>query len=291
MFSADQYRLLDFGDQRKLERIGPWVIDRPSPAATGSRRQSQIWSQADARFDRPPRADGKWNWRREPPADWTVTWGAIRLQLQPTPFGHVGLFPEQARIWEWLAQQVRAAGRPLKVLHLFAYTGGATLAAAAAGASVTHVDAARNIITRARRNAELSELGAAPIRWIAEDAMKFTSREGKRDRRYDALILDPPSFGHGPKRTDWRIDRDLPQLLEQCSALVGDRCAFAALSSHSPGWTGRRLARELSAALSASGSRGAAHHEPLTLRDAAGRSLDCGAAALWSAQAVADSER
>ena len=143
--------------------------------------------------------------RRELPERWTIAHGPLQFELKRTDFGHLGLFPEQAENWDWIAERVAAAGRPLKVLNLFAYTGGSTLAAAAAGAEVVHVDAAKNIVAWARRNAELSGLADAPIRWIAEDAMKFVKRELKRGNRYDAVILDPPSYGHGPQGEVWRL--------------------------------------------------------------------------------------
>ena len=223
MFDSTQYQLLDFGDSRRLERFGPVMLDRPCPAAASIRPAApRLWSLAHARFERLEADQGRWIVRGDPPQRWTIAHNRINLELKRTDFGHVGQFPEQAENWDWIAEQVGrshsdAAG-PMNVLNLFAYTGGSTLAAAAAGAKVTHVDAARNIVAWARRNAELSALGSAPIRWIAEDAVKFVEREVRRSNHYDAMILDPPSYGHGPHGEVWRLAEDLPGLLSLCTS-------------------------------------------------------------------------
>lgn len=241
MFSPDQYDLLDFGDGRKLERFGGVTLDRPAPAAEGTRVASpQLWAQATARYDRDTA-----RWQGETPAAWSITHAASTFQLRATEFGHVGLFAEQAANWEWLAEQVGAAGRPVKVLNLFAYTGGSTLAAAAAGAEVVHIDAAHNVVQWARRNAELSGLGERKIRWIAEDAVKFVEREVRRGNQYDAVILDPPSYGHGPKGEPWKIETDLPPLLANLAHLTHARRAFILLTCHSLGYEAAPLTQLL----------------------------------------------
>lgn len=282
MFSPDQYALLDFGQGRRLERVGGVVLDRPAPAVDGVAVADRgCWSQADARFVR--RADGEqgeWELVRELPERWTVSHGGIVLELKRTDFGHLGVFPEQARNWDWIARQVSAAGRPLRVLNLFAYTGGSTLAAAAAGAEVTHVDAAKNVVAWARRNAELSGLADAPVRWIAEDAMKFVGRELRRGRRYDAVVLDPPSYGHGPRGEAWRLGKHLPPLLEACSQLASPQRQFVLLTCHTPEYGPARLADLLADTLSVAGHLQA---DPLTLSTAAGRELPCGVSVRWSA--------
>lgn len=243
MFTPDQYQLLDFGDGRKLEQFGPYVLDRPSPSAEGARpRHPELWADADARYERIDAQRGRWVALRSLPEHWTIAHGALRLELKPTEFGHLGVFAEQADNWDWIARQVAAAGRPLRVLNLFAYTGGSTLAAASAGAEVVHLDAAKNSVQWARRNAELSQLAAAPIRWIAEDAPKFVAREVRRGNRYDAVILDPPSYGHGPKGEVWKLADALPALLASCAELTGPRPAFMLISAHSPGLGPRELA-------------------------------------------------
>ncbi len=273
MFSPDDYKLLDFGDERRLERFGPMVLDRPSPVAREfAKADPAAWQRADARFD----AD--WQCRRELPVRWTIAHGPFVLELKRTEFGHLGVFPEQSVNWDWLGERIaRAAGR-LKVLNLFAYTGGSTLAAAAAGAEVVHVDAARNVVAWARRNAELSGLTDAPIRWIADDAMKFARREVKRGNRYDAVILDPPSYGHGARGEVWRLSKHLPKLLALCSELTSGRRRFALLTCHTPGFGPERLARMLQEALDGMGT---IHASRLTLRAATGRELPCGGVAVW----------
>jgi 23S rRNA (cytosine1962-C5)-methyltransferase len=203
------------------------------------------------------------------------------LELKRTDFGHVGLFPEQAENWDWIAAQVRrvppSAASAMKILNLFAYTGGSTLAAAAAGAAVTHVDAARNIVTWARHNADLSGLAEAPVRWITEDAVKFVNREIRRGNRYDALILDPPSYGHGAHGEVWRLAEDLPRLLALCAELTTPRPRFVLLTCHTPGFSPIRL-RELLAHRFGSAHVDAA---PLALVASTGQSLPNGIAARW----------
>ncbi|HEY2759098.1 MAG TPA: class I SAM-dependent methyltransferase, partial [Pirellulales bacterium] len=259
MFISQQYELLDFGDGRKLERFGDRILDRPSPAADTEQRQQKqtVWSTASAVFERssgskefaaPNSIRGQWRTRHNLPA-WTISPilsnDKIQFELKLTDFGHVGIFPEQALHWDWIAQQIRASSgahgdsiendppERFRVLNLFAYTGGSTLAAAAAGAAVTHVDAAKNIVAWARRNAELSALSAAPIRWIAEDAMKFVRREIKRGQQYDAIILDPPTYGHGAGGEVWKLDSHLPELLAMCKELIGPSPNFVILTCHS----------------------------------------------------------
>jgi 23S rRNA (cytosine1962-C5)-methyltransferase len=246
VFSPDQYQLLDFGEGRKLERFGAWVLDRPAPAAEGVwKLNDELWSQAHARFERRDGDVGEWQSFGQIPVFWTISHGPLSFEIRPTPFGHLGLFPEQAANWDWLTEQVSAAGKPLKLLNLFAYTGGSTLAAAAAGAEVVHVDASHGVLAWARRNATLSGLEAAPIRWIVEDAVKFVRRELRRGNRYDGLILDPPSYGHGTGGEAWKLDEHLPNLMELCIELTGGGPTIALVSCHSTGWPGERLAKLL----------------------------------------------
>jgi 23S rRNA (cytosine1962-C5)-methyltransferase len=251
LFPADQYALLDFGEGRKLERFGALVLDRPSPAAADVRRADpQLWSAATARFMVPNGAAGslgqRGQWRSVAPlpATWVIAHPPLLLELRLTEFGHVGVFPEQVDNWDWIGEQVvrlrdtrtaAAHSLPPRVLNLFAYTGASTLAAAATGAEVVHVDASKSTVSWARRNAELSQLGSAPIRWIVEDAARFVTREIKRGSRYQGIILDPPSYGHGPKGDVWQIERDLPALLENCGTLLSEDAGFLLVSCHSPG--------------------------------------------------------
>lgn len=282
------YELLDFGDGRRLERFGPVVLDRPCPAAASTRAMApDLWASADARFERMEADQGRWILRGDWPPHWTITLGRLTFQLKRTDFGHVGVFPEQDESWGWLAEQVRRSPScstgAVKVLNLFAYTGGSTLAVAAGGAAVTHVDAARNIVGWARQNAELCGLRDAPVRWIVEDAVKFVQREIRRGNRYDAVILDPPSYGHGAHGEPWRLAEDLPRLLALCARLTAPRPRFVLLTCHTPGFSPERL-RELLAA--AWGSYIVPHVDavPLLLVASTGRALPSGAAARWAAE-------
>jgi 23S rRNA (cytosine1962-C5)-methyltransferase len=216
---------------------------------------------------------------------------AFRLLLKTTPFGHVGVFPEQQGNWRWIAERIvqwqRASGqtpdRPNgpKVLNLFAYTGGSTLAAAAAGAHVVHLDAARNVVNWARENAVASDLAETPIRWIVEDTRRFVQRERRRGQRYDALILDPPSYGHGPHGEAWRLDTDLMPLLADCRSLLADDAAFALLSCHSPGFGPAEVGACLQEALLGRCSSDV-EAQRLFVHTADGRRLSAGVAARWS---------
>jgi len=286
MFCTAEYQLLDFGNGRRLEGFGGLRTDRPCPAAGRVPvTRPELWAQADARFERAEGADdqapaGVWLPRRTLPARWTIAWRELHFELKATDFGHVGLFPEQAENWEWVQQQVRQASGPCRVLNLFAYTGGSTLAAAAAGAEVTHVDAARNILAWARRNAQLSRLAEAPIRWIAEDAMKFVRRELRRGHRYEAVILDPPSYGHGTHGEVWRLAQHLPRLLELCGELTAQGRRFILLTCHTPGFDAARLSAMLQAALGG-GPGGRIAASPLVLKTPQGRELPSGVVVRW----------
>ena len=241
--------------------------------------EEAAWQNADAYFQRTGDEDGRWASSNKMPERWTIAHGAFQLELKLSPFGHVGVFAEQAANWDWIAQQVQASPEPLKVLNLFAYTGGSTLAAAAAGAEVVHVDAAKNTVAWARRNAELSGLADAPIRWIAEDAVKFVQREVKRGNAYDAVILDPPSYGHGPHGEVWRLAEHLPPLLSLCGRLTAGRRRFMLLTCHTPGFGPAELGKMLSESLDDSAGRVRA--EAMSLRAATGRLLPSGVAAKW----------
>ncbi len=285
MFLPDQYQLLDFGHARRLERFGPVLLDRPCPTAEGTEPSTlQAWQHADARYERGP-ADspdaGQWTPCGVPGDSWAVTWQALSFELRRTAQGQVGLFPEQAENWDWIGQRVRAARRPLRVLNLFGYTGASTLAAAAAGAEVTHVDAAKNIVNWARRNAAQCRLAEAPIRWIVEDAVKFVRRELRRGNRYDAVILDPPSYGHGAHGEVWRLSKHLDGLLHLCAQLTASEREFILLTCHTPGFGPMRLQAMLQEALGPD-LGGHTTAETLLLRTADGRTLPCGTMARWA---------
>ena len=289
MSRHESYQLLDFGGGRKLERFGTYVVDRPSPAADGAKRRDlQSWSPAAARYDRLDGGQGRWTIEREPELPWTVALAQGTFELRLTDWGQVGLFPEQSDNWRWITQQVRAVGHPCTMLNLFAYTGASTLAAASSGAAVTHVDAAGGVVNWARRNAELSELDAAPIRWIAEDALKFVRRELHRGRRYDAVILDPPRYGHGPHGEVWQLEQQLPELLDLCLQLMGRDPRFLLLTCHSGELAhAEGLLRATMAAVPALRSSGSMQAAEMMVASAAGGSLHAGAQVRWSAKSTA----
>ena len=240
------YALLDIGGGARLERFADRVTDRPHPAALGARADPTIWAGADLRYDR----DRGWTGAPTARTPWSMTIDRLTLELRPTDAGQVGLFPEHAAMLPWLRARVaaRTAGAPPTVLHLFAYTGLATLAMVAAGAAVTHVDASRPTVAWARHNAQRSGLDDRPIRWIVDDAGAFTEREIRRGRRYAGIVLDPPSYGHGPGSGAWRIEEDLPGMLAACARVL-EPDGFALLTAHSAGFEADRLARDLGRSL------------------------------------------
>lgn len=270
-----EYELLDFGAGRKLERFGAVVVDRPCPAAEAAVSQPHLWTRAALRYERPSGSSGKWVTIADAPREWTIQCGTLRLSLRPTASGQVGLFPEQAPLWTWIGERVREAGRPIRVLNLFAYTGGATLAAAAAGAHVVHVDGARSAIAWARENARLSGLEAAPIRWITEDCLTFVRRELNRKRQYHAVILDPPSYGHGPAGETWVLDLQLAELIALCGRITAEDRRFVLLTCHTNGFDPSELARLLGQHVDST----LIEAGELALVSQSGRSLPCGAMA------------
>jgi 23S rRNA (cytosine1962-C5)-methyltransferase len=232
------YTLLDSGNYRKLEQVGSYLIDRPAPQAAWRQRMSpDVWAQAQAFYERNRTGSGSWRFQTNFPESWMIRIHGLSLRVKLTDFGHLGFFPEHARHWDWIRKKIVSYGKPVKVLNLFAYTGGATMAAAAAGASVTHLDASRGIVGWARENAAESGLGDKPIRWIVDDVMKFCRREIKRGTRYEAVILDPPSFGRGAKGEVWKFEEEILGLLDMSRALLCPAPVFVILSAHTPGFS------------------------------------------------------
>jgi 23S rRNA (cytosine1962-C5)-methyltransferase len=236
--SASAYHLLDTGHGSKLEQVGPYRLVRPAPQALWRPALSrEVWATAAASYQRKSTGGGAWTYRHPLPPSWAVTCDDLTLQVKLTDFGHLGLFAEHGPHWQWVAQTIRAASRPVQLLNAFAYTGGMSLAAAAAGAQVVHLDAAEGIVAWARDNAQLCGLSDAPIRWVVEDVSKFLTREARRGHKYDALVLDPPSFGRGSKGEVWKLERDLPTLLDLCRQALSPEPLFVLLSAHTPGVT------------------------------------------------------
>jgi len=281
------YELLDFGNDRKLERLGDWILDRPAPGAGGTRSHPQLWSSATARYQGDRTTEGAWTpaanlWHDETlELPITLSPGAqFTLALSPLPSGQIGIFPEQFENWQWIAAQA-ARTSAMRVLNLFAYTGGSTLAAAVSGAHVTHVDAAKSMVSRAKENAHRSGLGDAPIRYVIEDALKFCQREVKRSNQYDAVILDPPTYGHGPSGEKWSIKRDLLPLLKLCQQLTTGSLQFVLLSCHTPEVSGADLSDWLSETVCAD-TRQRPQSGRLDLQTADGPALASGDFARWA---------
>ncbi len=240
------YRLLDSGRFRKLEQFGPHVFIRPAPQAIWpSSRPAEEWDRAEAeyRYFKGKETGGKWNYFSDlPEKGWNLRFKELTFKVRPTGFGHIGLFPEQALNWLWLMDTIRRSGRDaVHVLNVFGYTGASTLAAAAAGAHVTHVDASKASVTWARENLALSGLADKPVRWIVDDVPKFLNREYKRGRRYDGIIMDPPTFGRGPNGEVWKIETRLAELMKLIQKILSDGPLFVLLTTHSPGFSGLTL--------------------------------------------------
>jgi 23S rRNA (cytosine1962-C5)-methyltransferase len=254
---ADQWRdfeLLDCGEGMKKERWGNVALVRPDPQALWPRQRSD-WGKWDGFYHRDPRGGGKWEFRRGTPEQWTIRYRELSFIIRPTSFKHTGLFPEQAANWDWFSKLIRGAGRPVSVLNLFGYTGGATVAAAAAGASVCHVDAAKGMVQWCRENAKASGLESAPVRYIVDDCMKFAEREARRGKRYDGILMDPPVFGRGKEGEMWRIEEHLWPLLERCVPLLSEQPLFFLINAYTAGISPLALANLLQKLMGRFGGR------------------------------------
>lgn len=245
MFLSDKwkdYELLDASRGEKLERWGDIVLRRPDPQIVWeieNTKNSSLWKSADAHYHRSNSGGGHWESRKGLPESWTVRYRDLRFGIKMMGFKHTGLFPEQAANWDWFSDIIKKSGREnVNVLNLFAYTGGATMAAAAAGASVCHVDASKGMVSWAKENAVLSGLDKCPIRYIVDDVKKFTEREIRRGRKYDAIIMDPPSYGRGPSGEVWKIEDELFDLVELCMGVLSDEPLFFLINSYTTGLSG-----------------------------------------------------
>lgn len=234
----NDYQLLDSGNGRKWERFGEYILNRPCPQAVW---KPNMHLEADATLSREEGTN--WTFKRKLPASWEIKIEGVKMKIAPTDFGHLGLFPEHASLWPWMQERIIPGA---KVLNLFAYSGGASFAAAQKGASVCHLDASKGMVDWARENAALNHLASAPIRWIVDDAIKFLKREVKRNNRYDGILLDPPTFGRGSKGEVFKIERDIQPLLELCRELLSEKPRFLIFSCHTPGFTPTVLSHLLS---------------------------------------------
>ncbi|HRO34108.1 MAG TPA: class I SAM-dependent methyltransferase [Brevundimonas sp.] len=249
------YALLDSGDGRKLERYGPFTVVRPEPQCFWTPRDPAAFDSADAVFDPTGEDDdGRWRFSGQAIDAFPLAWNDVRFTGRFTPFRHLAFFPEQAANWAWMDARVRRLERP-RILNLFGYTGVASLALAAVGAEVTHVDASKKSVTYARENAAQSGLQDAPIRWIVEDARKYVAREVRRGSKYHGVVLDPPKYGRGPTGEVWRLFEDLPGLLKDCAALLADDADFLLLNAYAARISGLSLAHLMAEALPDRGGR------------------------------------
>ncbi len=277
----NDYELLDTSDGERLERWGKYVLIRPDPQIIWHGEQKHpLWKKADGVYRRSHAGGGAWKQNRLP-EQWHVGYGSLKFLIRPMGFKHTGLFPEQAANWDWFSQKIREAKRPIKVLNLFAYTGGATVAAAAAGASVVHVDAAKGMVQQAKENARLSGLENAPIRYIVDDCKKFVEREIKRGNFYDGIIMDPPSYGRGPSGEVWKIEDCVDELVELAARLLSREPLFFLINSYTTGLSPLAMSYILDLRVKARFG-GVTRAEELGLKvTRTGSFLPCGASARW----------
>ena len=279
------YELLDCSEGERLERWGKVILIRPDPQIIWSTpKDHPMWKHADARYVRSSQGGGHWEYRRELPEFWKINYKDLTFKISPTGFKHTGLFPEQAVNWDMMREKIKAAkaeGREVRVLNLFAYTGGATVAAASAGASVCHVDAAKGMVHWARENAELSSLNEKPIRWIVDDCKKFVEREIRRGSKYDAVILDPPSYGRGPGGEVWKLEEHVYELVSLVSEVLTEDPLFVLLNSYTTGLSASTMAYVLGSAMKKFGGKVEAEEIGLPVTQS-GMALPCGSSAIWS---------
>ena len=229
------YELIDCSQGEKLERWGDYTLVRPDPQAIWKTpRRDRRWNSSDGRYERSRTGGGSWD-KRDLPASWQISYGELRFNVKPMNFKHTGIFPEQAANWDFIMRKIRGSDRPVSVLNLFAYTGAATVAALAAGASVCHVDAAKGMVAWAKENAAASGVADRPVRWIVDDCAKFVEREIRRGRRYDAIIMDPPSYGRGPGGEVWKLEDSLWDFVSLTAGVLSDDPLFVIINSYTTG--------------------------------------------------------
>ena len=283
MWIADQwkdYEVLDTSGGEKLERWGDYLLVRPDPQVIwNTPKDLPGWRKMNGHYYRSSKGGGEWEFF-DLPKQWEIAYKDLRFNLKPFSFKHTGLFPEQAVNWDWFSDKIKNAGRPVKVLNLFAYTGGATLAAAAAGAAVTHVDASKGMVNWAKENAKSSGLEAAPIRWLVDDCMKFVEREIRRGNHYDGIIMDPPSYGRGPKGEIWKIEDSIYDFIKLCTQILSDAPLFFLVNSYTTGLAPAVLTYMLSMELKRFGGHVDSQEIGLPVTKT-GLVLPCGASGRW----------
>lgn len=277
------YQLIDCSDSEKLEKWGNITLIRPDPQIiwkTG--HKSSLWNNAHGHYHRSEKGGGHWDFFMKIPDSWLISYGSLKFNIRPTGFKHTGLFPEQAVNWDYMSELIKNAGRPINVLNLFAYTGGATLACANAGASVCHVDASKGMVQWARDNAASSGLSDKPIRWIVDDCEKFVAREIKRGRKYDAVIMDPPSYGRGPNQEVWKLEDCIYDLVKLCTGVLSDDPLFFLLNSYTTGLSPSVMAYLLGETVAAKfGGKVSADEIGLPVKES-NFTLPCGSTAIWT---------
>ena len=280
------YCLIDTSDGERLERWGDVTLIRPDPQIIWKcSGEAPEWRTAHAKYNRSSSGGGSWDYRRKLPESWQIKYGELTFMVKPTGFKHTGLFPEQAVNWDYCMNAIRGADRPINVLNLFAYTGGATLAAAAAGASVTHVDASKGMVNWAKENAAVSGLSDKPIRWLVDDCTKFVEREIRRGNHYDAIIMDPPSYGRGPKGEIWKIEESIHPFIRLCTQLLSDDPLFFLVNSYTTGLAPAVLTYMISLELKQYKGHVEAQEIGLPVKST-GLVLPCGASGRWQSDNV-----
>lgn len=285
-FSTDwkDFELLDASGGEKLERWGDVLLIRPDPQVIWDTPKGEQWGRANAHYHRSAAGGGSWEQFSMEKTEWVIGYKNLRFMIRPTGFKHTGLFPEQAVNWDYMAQTIKNAGRPVKILNLFAYTGGATLACAAAGASVVHVDAAKGMVQWARDNAKLSGLENASIRWIVDDCKKFIEREIRRGNKYDGIVMDPPSYGRGPGGEIWKLEDNVFELCCMASQLLAPDALFLLLNSYTTGLPASVMQYLLAVTAGKNGGTCSSSEIGLSV-SANGLVLPQGSTAIWAGQA------
>ena len=276
------YELIDCSDGERLERWGDIVLIRPDPQIIWKTpKKDPLWKQAHARYHRSSSGGGAWQFYKNMPKQWKIKYKDLTFGIKPMGFKHTGVFPEQAVNWDFAADKIKNAGRPVKVLNMFAYTGAATLACLNAGASVCHVDASKGMVQWAKENAELSSLSDKPVRWLVDDCVKFVQREQRRGNKYDGIIMDPPSYGRGPGGEVWKLEEQLFSLVELCSGILSDNPVFFILNSYTTGLSPSVMEYLLGVMLRSRFGGSVSSSEIGLHVTATGLALPCGSTAIW----------